>query len=88
MEGHKRRRLAALFGKEERNLKKTRTDGQGGIRNFLYKENTVGHVFALPFIFGFVCFSLIPIVTSFYYAFTDFSLGSKTADLVGFKNFI
>lgn len=55
---------------------------------FLYRENTVGYVFSAPFIFGFICFSLIPILTSLYYAFTDFSLGSKTAVPVGFKNFM
>lgn len=57
-------------------------------RDFIYKENTAGYVFALPFIFGFICFSLIPILTSFYYAFTDYSLGSKSAELVGFRNFL
>ncbi len=52
------------------------------------KDNTVGHVFAFPFIFGFVCFSLIPVCISFYYAFTNYSLGSKTAAFIGFKNFL
>lgn len=56
-------------------------------RDFIYNENTAGYVFALPFIFGFICFSLVPILSSFYYAFTDYSLGSKTVELVGFKNF-
>ena len=58
------------------------------VQRFLYKDNTVGHVFALPFIFGFICFSLIPICISFYYAFTDYSLGSKTASPVGLENFL
>ena len=44
-------------------------------------------MFAAPFIFGFICFSLIPIVTSFYYAFTDYSMGAKTITWVGGKNF-
>ena len=38
--------------------------------------------------FGFVCFSLIPVCISFYYAFTNYSLGSKTAAFIGFKNFL
>ncbi len=50
-------------------------------------ENVVGYVFAFPFIFGFVCFSLIPIVMSLCYAFTDYSLGTKTATFVGWENF-
>ncbi|MDL2302471.1 sugar ABC transporter permease [Lachnospiraceae bacterium OttesenSCG-928-D06] len=57
-------------------------------RKFIYKENTVGYVFAAPFIIGFICFSLIPILTSFYYAFTDYSLGTKTAEFVGVRNFL
>ncbi|MCR5032557.1 MAG: sugar ABC transporter permease [Lachnospiraceae bacterium] len=55
---------------------------------FINNENTVGNVFAFPFIFGFICFSLIPMLTSFRYAFTDYSLGTKTAEFAGLKNFI
>lgn len=54
---------------------------------FMNKNETVGYVFAFPFIFGFICFSLIPIITSFYYAFTDYSMGGKTIEIVGLKNF-
>lgn len=57
-------------------------------KNFANNDNTVGYVFAAPFIFGFVCFSLIPILTSFYYAFTDYSMGAKTITWVGAKNFL
>lgn len=57
-------------------------------KKFIHNDNVVGHVFALPFIFGFICFSLIPIITSFYYAFTDYSLGSKEAAFVGGSNFL
>ena len=53
-------------------------------KRFLHKDAVVGHVFAAPFIFGFICFSLIPIVTSFYYAFTDYSMEQKQSPgLVG-----
>lgn len=54
---------------------------------FVNSDETVGHVFALPFIIGFICFSLIPITMSLYYSFTDYSLGSKTAQFVGGANF-
>ncbi len=50
-------------------------------------KHVAGTIFAFPFIFGFICFSLIPIITSFYYAFTDYSMGSKTAVIVGADNF-
>lgn len=57
-------------------------------KKFINNDNVVGHIFAAPFIFGFICFSLIPIITSFGYSFTDYSLGSKQAEFVGLENFI
>lgn len=57
-------------------------------KKFINNDNVVGHIFAAPFILGFICFSLIPIITSFGYSFTDYSLGSKQAEFVGLKNFI
>ncbi|WP_026652866.1 carbohydrate ABC transporter permease [Butyrivibrio proteoclasticus] len=58
------------------------------LRAKLNSDAVVGHVFAAPFIFGFVCFSLIPICMSLGYSFTDYSLGSKQAVFVGVKNFL
>ncbi len=66
-------------------MKKTKADA---LSSFINNDNVVGHVFAAPFIFGFVCFSFIPICMSLYYAFTDYSLGSKMAVFVGLENFI
>lgn len=60
---------------------------KSNFRRFMNRNETVGHIFAFPFIFGFICFSLIPIITSFYYAFTDYSMGSKMVELVGGENF-
>lgn len=57
-------------------------------KKFIHNDNVVGHIFAAPFILGFICFSLIPIITSFYYSFTDYSLGSKQAEFVGLRNFL
>lgn len=37
------------------------------------KDNLNGFLFALPWIIGFICFSVIPLVTSFYYSFTEFN---------------
>lgn len=56
-------------------------------KRFINNDTTVGHVFAAPFIFGFICFSFIPILTSFYYSFTDYSMGAKTVEWIGGKNF-
>ena len=64
-----------------------KTEQTSGISRFLNKNQTVGNIFAFPFIFGFVCFSFIPIITSFYYSFTDYSMGNKTATYIGVANF-
>lgn len=56
-------------------------------KKFIHNDNVVGHIFAAPFIFGFISFSLIPIITSFYYSFTNYSLGSKEAEFVALRNF-
>ncbi len=69
-------------------MKKEPSKAKSSFRNFWYKENTVGYVFAMPFIVGFVCFSLLPILSSFYYSFTDYSLGSKVAEWVALKNYV
>lgn len=58
------------------------------LRKKMNSDTAVGYVFASPFIFGFICFSLIPICMSLYYSFTDYSLGSKTAEFVGWENFL
>ncbi|MGN1085024.1 MAG: carbohydrate ABC transporter permease [Lachnospiraceae bacterium] len=74
-------------GKGEMELRKGLTEKSGKGRRWLYNDNVVGYVFAAPFIFGFICFSLIPILTSFGYAFTEYSLGSKEVTFVATKNF-
>lgn len=67
---------------------RTKSTSVDRFRRFANSNNTVGTVFAFPFIFGFVCFSLIPVCISFYYAFTDYSLGSKQATFIGAANFL
>ncbi len=56
-------------------------------KTFINSNNAVGHIFAAPFILGFVCFSLIPIITSLYYSFTNYSMITKSSDFVGLNNF-
>jgi len=74
--------------KEDIPLKKTAAKTSDGFHKFINSNNTVGHIFAFPFIFGFVCFSFIPILTSFYYSFTEYSLMSKQPLFIGFENFL
>jgi multiple sugar transport system permease protein len=45
-----------------------------------------GFLFALPWIIGFVCFSVYPLAASFYYGFTDFNPVS-TPKWVGLANY-
>ncbi len=64
------------------NLKK-----KGSFKAFLNNDNTVGYVFAAPFIIGFCGLTLIPMILSLYYAFCNYKIGS-TAAFVGLENFI
>jgi multiple sugar transport system permease protein len=50
------------------------------------QDNINGFLFALPWIVGFVCFSLIPLVTSLYYSFTSFN-PVKAPEWVGLENY-
>lgn len=53
---------------------------------FFYKDNVVGYVFALPFIIGFLGFTIIPMIVSIYYSFTDYNLIAKES-WVGLENY-
>lgn len=58
-------------------------------QKFLHRNEFVGHVFAAPFVFGFICFSLIPILTSLYYSLTNYSMMTKgQPDFIGIKNYL
>jgi len=50
------------------------------------RQNINGFLFASPWIIGFLCFSLYPLVSSLYYSFTSFSPVSQPV-WVGLKNF-
>lgn len=56
-------------------------------KKFLYHDNTVGYLFSLPFIIGFLSFTLIPIFVSMFYSFTNYKLG-QTPQWIGIKNYI
>ncbi len=51
-----------------------------------WRDNFNGFLFALPWIIGFICFSLVPLITSFYYSFTNFN-PVKAPEWVGMDNF-
>jgi multiple sugar transport system permease protein len=50
------------------------------------RDNRNGFLFALPWIIGFVCFSLIPLISSLYYSFTTFN-PVKPPEWIGLDNF-
>ncbi|WP_070000090.1 carbohydrate ABC transporter permease [Cellulosilyticum sp. I15G10I2] len=53
---------------------------------FLHNNNTVGYFFAAPFIIGFLGFTIIPMLTSMYYSFTNYNMVSQES-WVGFQNY-
>lgn len=50
------------------------------------KNNITGLVFALPWIIGFIAFSVYPLLSSMYYSFTEFN-PIKTPEWVGMSNY-
>lgn len=56
-------------------------------KKFWYNDNMVGYIFSLPFIIGFLAFTLIPIAVSMYYSVTDYKLG-QTPAFIGIKNYL
>ena len=44
------------------------------ISNFLCKQSVAGYIFILPFIIGFLVFTIIPMISSLYLSFTDYSI--------------
>ena len=57
------------------------------VNKFFHKESTVGYIFALPFIIGFLGFTIIPIVSSLYYSFTDYNMIDKE-NIIWFDNYV
>lgn len=49
--------------------------------------NVVGYFFSAPFIIGFLGFTIVPMLVSLYYSFTDYNMIVKES-WVGFENFI
>lgn len=57
------------------------------LKKWLNKDTVVGYTFAAPFIIGFLLITVIPMVLSIYYSFTDYRLGNP-ANWIGFDNYI
>lgn len=59
----------------------------GKLTSLLQRDNVVGYVFSAPFIIGFLGFTLIPILVSFYYSLTDYNMVNAES-WVGLKNYV
>lgn len=55
--------------------------------NFFQKDAVSGYVFILPWLLGFLLFTLVPFVASFYFSFTKYDLFSNPK-FVGFDNYV
>lgn len=64
-----------------------KTKKQLSLKQRLNEESTAGFVFVLPFIIGFLAFSAIPILISFYLSFTQYDI-LGTPKLIGIDNFV
>ncbi|MBQ8953367.1 MAG: sugar ABC transporter permease [Clostridia bacterium] len=64
---------------------KASTGGRKG--SFLHYDNTVGYIFAAPFIISFCLLTLVPMALSLYYSFCNYKIGSSPV-WVGLQNFI
>ncbi len=56
------------------------------IKALVFKENVSGIIFVMPFIIGLICFLVVPLGISVYYAFCDYNILSDPV-FVGLENF-
>lgn len=61
---------------------------KSGIKQpFLHRDNTVGYIFAAPFIIGFCALTVVPMILSLYYSFCTYKIGSP-AIFTGLENYL
>lgn len=70
-------------------MKKRRDDQSGRTiwNRFINNNNTVGYIFASPFIIGFLVFTIIPMLSSLYYSCTDYNMIEKET-FIGLQNYV
>lgn len=68
-------------------ISKNDISGRSGWNRFIYNNNTVGYIFASPFIIGFLVFTIIPMLSSLYYSCTDYNMIDKET-WIGFGNYV
>ncbi len=60
---------------------------RGRIVEFINRENIVGLICVMPFLIGFLLFTIVPMAMSLYYSFCDYDILTPPT-FVGFKNYI
>jgi multiple sugar transport system permease protein len=60
---------------------------QGKFSKFMNKENTVGYCFIGLWLFGFICFTIFPMLMSLFISFTNYK-GMGSFGFIGFQNYI
>lgn len=57
--------------------------------NPMYRNRQIaGYLFAMPAILGFLVYVITPMILSFYYSLTDFSVFKEEISFLGFENYI
>lgn len=56
------------------------------LKQRLSSDNVVGYVFAAPFIVGFCCLTLLPMILSLYYSMTNYNF--VQSDFIGLDNYV
>jgi len=56
-------------------------------KNFIQRRNNAGYLYLIPWIVGFSVFQFYPLIMSFIYSFTNYSIGKNTV-FIGFQNYI
>jgi ABC-type sugar transport systems, permease components len=70
-------------------MSQVKKDKKTSFKKFLHNDNTVGYIFAAPFIIGFLGFTIYPMINSLFYSFTDYKLkGGGTHSWVGLANYL
>ena len=57
-------------------------------KRFLYSKNTIGYFFIMPWLVGFLAFTLVPFVMSFVLSFTNFNILSSETKFIGLDNYV
>lgn len=57
------------------------------MKSYAFKKNLVGYTFISPFVIGFLIFTLVPVLASLYFSFTDYDLLS-TPSWIGLDNYV